>query len=86
MLEFELNSDSGVLVLKPHGPLSADDFTTVTETIDAYIENTGKLNGVMIYAKSFPGWEDFSGLMSHLKAKHQTFGLHLVSDISKCVF
>ena len=67
MLEFELNSDSGVLVLKPHGPLSADDFTTVTETIDAYIENTGKLNGVMIYAKSFPGWEDFSGLVSHLK-------------------
>ena len=67
MLEFELNKDSGVLVLKPHGPLGADDFTAVTETIDVYIENTGKLNGVMIYAKSFPGWEDFGGLMSHLK-------------------
>jgi hypothetical protein len=67
MLEFELNKESGVLVLKPRGPLSADDFATVTETTDAYIEKTGHLNGVMIYAKSFPGWEDFGGLMSHLK-------------------
>jgi len=67
MLEFELNKESGVLVLKPHGPLSADDFAAVTETTDAYIGKTGSLNGVMIYAKSFPGWEDFGGLMSHLK-------------------
>jgi len=67
MLEFDLNKDSGVLVLKPHGPLSADDFAAVTETTDTYIERTGGLNGVMIYAKSFPGWEDFGGLMSHLK-------------------
>ena len=67
MLEFELNKDSGVLVLKPHGPLSADDFAAVTETTNTYIENTGNLNGVMIYAKSFPGWEDFGALMSHLK-------------------
>ena len=67
MLEFELNEDSGVLTLKPHGPLRAADFAAVTEATDAYIGNTGKLNGVMIYAKSFPGWEDFGGLMSHLK-------------------
>jgi hypothetical protein len=67
MLEFDLNKESGVLVLKPHGPLSADDFAAVTEVTNAYIEKTGHLNGVMIYAKSFPGWEDFGGLMSHLK-------------------
>ena len=67
MLEFELNKDSGVLVLKPHGPLGADDFTAVTQTVDDYVKNSGNLSGVMIYAKSFPGWEDFGGLMSHLK-------------------
>lgn len=67
MLEFELNKDSGILVLKPHGPLRTDDFTAVRETTDTYIENTGNLNGVMIYAKAFPGWEDFGALMSHLK-------------------
>ena len=67
MLEFDLNRESGVLVLKPHGPLNADDFAAVTETTDTYIESAGGLNGVMIYAKSFPGWEDFGGLMSHLK-------------------
>ena len=67
MLEFELSKDSGVLVLKPHGPLKADDFAAVAAAVDEYIRNTGDLNGVMIYAKSFPGWEDFGGLMSHLK-------------------
>ena len=67
MLEFELNKDSGVLVLKPHGPLNADDFDAVTEEVDAYIEVNAGLNGVMIYAKTFPGWEDFAGLLSHLK-------------------
>ena len=67
MLEFELNEDSGVLVLKPRGPLTAQDFTAVAAEVDTYIENTGDLNGVMIYAKAFPGWEDFGGLMSHLK-------------------
>jgi len=67
MLEFELNKDSGILVLKPHGPLSAADFEAVTATTNTYIKETGDLTGVMIYAKSFPGWEDFGGLMSHLK-------------------
>jgi hypothetical protein len=67
MLEFELNTDSGVLVLKPHGPLSASDFEAVTDATDAYIGETGQLNGVMIYAKSFPGWEDFGALLSHLR-------------------
>jgi hypothetical protein len=67
MLEFELNKDSGVLVLKPHGPLNANDFAAVTEAIDSYLGDTGSLGGVMIYAKSFPGWEDFGGLISHLK-------------------
>ena len=67
MLEFELSKDSGVLVLKPHGPLNADDFDAVTEQVDAYIKDNGNLHGVMIYAKTFPGWEDFSGLISHLR-------------------
>ena len=67
MLEFELNKDSGVLVLKPHGPLNACDFDAVTEQVDAYIKDNGNLHGVMVYAKTFPGWEDFSGLISHLR-------------------
>ena len=67
MLEFELNKESGVLVLKPHGPLSSDDFPPITDAVDAYLGKADKLNGVMIYAKEFPGWEDFGGLVSHLQ-------------------
>ena len=67
MLEFELNEDSGVLMLKPHGPLRADDFPPITAAADAYINKAGGLKGVMIYTKSFPGWEDFGSLVTHLK-------------------
>jgi len=67
MLEFDLNKDSGILVLKPHGPLAAEDFAAVTAAVDSFIGDIGQLNGVMIYAKDFPGWEDFAGLASHLK-------------------
>ena len=36
MLEFELYTDKGILILKPHGPLCADDFAAVTNEVDPY--------------------------------------------------
>lgn len=67
MLQHELLRDRGILILKPEGPLKAEDFTALAGTIDPYIEQNGKLNGLMIEAPSFPGWEDFAALLSHLR-------------------
>lgn len=33
----------------------------------AFLESKGKLAGLTICAKSFPGWESFGALVSHLK-------------------
>ncbi len=74
MLNHELRQDDEILVLHPEGPLEAADFTTLASHVDAYLERHGTLRGVLIRAKSFPGWKDFGALLAHLrfvKAHHQ---------------
>ena len=66
-LHAELLSGQGILVLTPTGPLAAADFAAAAALADPWIEQHGKLAGVLIHAKSFPGWEDFAGLVAHLK-------------------
>jgi hypothetical protein len=35
--------------------------------VDPYIEQHGKLKGLLIHANNFPGWSDFAALVSHLR-------------------
>ena len=67
MLNYELRHDEGILVLHPEGPLETADFTTLASQVDTYLSGHGKLRGVLIHAKSFPGWKDFGALLAHLK-------------------
>jgi SpoIIAA-like len=67
MLNHELRQDDEILVLHPEGPLEAADFTTLASHVDAYLDRHGTLRGVLIRAKSFPGWKDFGALLAHLK-------------------
>ena len=59
--------DERVLVLEPKGELEAADFERVSQDVDPFIEETGGLNGIMIVAKHFPGWDDFAALSSHVR-------------------
>lgn len=67
MVSYELIRDKGILVIMPEGPLRSDDFEALGRAVDDYIVSEGALNGVMISAKRFPGWEDLSGFLSHLR-------------------
>lgn len=67
MIDFELIADSGILVVKPSGPLSAADFEALAATADPYIARNGKLVGLLIDAPSFPGWDGFAGLLNHFR-------------------
>ena len=67
MLKVKLNENSAVAVLEPDGELKVDDFLNVTRIIDPYIKRHGKLKGIIIHVKDFPGWNSFSALKSHLK-------------------
>lgn len=67
MLEISLDDTSKIVILKPNGALSQDDFKQATKVIDPFIERAGKINGVIIYTESFPGWGSFMALKEHLK-------------------
>jgi len=67
MIKSELLKDKGVLIVSPVGPLAASDFEHLAQEIDPYIEQNGRLHGLMVHAKFFPGWADFAAFLSHLK-------------------
>ena len=67
MLNYDFRYDFGILVLKPEGPLEAADFKALAGRVDAYLDRHGKLRGVMLYARVFPGWKDLGALAAHLQ-------------------
>ena len=67
MIRHELLREQGILILKPEGPLRAEDFAALAGVVDPYLEEKGELKGLMVEAPSFPGWEDFAALTSHLR-------------------
>jgi hypothetical protein len=67
MIKHELLRDRGILILKPEGALRAEDFTVLAGAVDPYLEQHGELKGLMIEAPSFPGWDSFAALLSHLR-------------------
>lgn len=67
MLRFDLLQDDGILVVEPRDALTADDFRAIARVIDPYIEEHGKLTGLLVDAPSFPGWDSFGALIEHLK-------------------
>jgi hypothetical protein len=63
----EVMLDEKILVITPEETLKATDFEGLAKEVDPYIEAMGTLNGLMIYSESFPGWENFAALLSHIK-------------------
>jgi len=64
--------------------LSKADFEAAAATVDPYIAKTGALSGVIIHTESFPGWDSFAALLTHLefvKEHHQRVSrVALVTD------
>jgi len=66
MIHHELLRDQQILVVTPDGPLKKADFEKLKPIVDGIIAEHGKLNGLMIYVESFPGWSDFAAMLAHL--------------------
>ena len=67
MIFYELDENAGVLTVRPDGKLETQDFLTLSEVVDPFIKKRGGLNGIIIITKKFPGWEDFNGMIEHMK-------------------
>ena len=61
-----MNLPKVYVILQPDGALRKEDFDKAVKVIDPFIEEHGKLNGIIIYARSFPGWEDYAAFNRHL--------------------
>ena len=67
MLSVKLDRANNIAVLEPDGPLSESDFQAAAKKVDSLIEESGRLNGIVIHAKSFPGWDSIAALTAHLR-------------------
>lgn len=67
MLEFAMIEPGGILRVRPSGALTSEDFSGLTRFADAYLERHGNLGGLLIEARSFPGWDSFAGFAAHVR-------------------
>ncbi len=85
-IDIELDADAGILTLEPatHRSLSEDDFEAVGKSIDTYLEDHDRLQGILIHSRKFPGWQSIGALFAHLKfvnAVHEKINkIALVTD------
>ena len=66
MLTTSLDEQHRIAILEPDGPLSEIDFRSAAAIIDPFIEASGHLKGLIIHTRSFPGWDSFAAMHSHL--------------------
>ena len=67
MLKLKIDEENRIAILEPEGSLSEADFKSAANEIDPLIEKYGHLTGIIIHTKSFPGWDSFAALSSHLR-------------------
>jgi hypothetical protein len=67
MITYDLDKSTGVLTIRPKGKLEAQDFQGLSQIVDPFIEEKGKLNGVIIVTEKFPGWKNIDGMIEHMK-------------------
>ena len=70
MLTFTLMKPEGILRLHPSGPLTEQDFERLRTEVDAYLMGHARLNGVLVRAAEFPGWENWAGFSAHMHFVH----------------
>ena len=65
--EFTLDKAHGVVRVTITEALSSDDFHRLSEAVDRWLEQGNSLEGLLIQARKFPGWEDLGSLISHIE-------------------
>ena len=79
MISIELDRVSAIAVLQLQGEIRGKDFDAVASVIDPYILEHGKLNGLIINTKDFPGWDSLGAMVEHFKfvKKHEKELTHI---------
>ena len=59
--------EAGVIIVEIKGALRASDFAALAKTADEWIATRGSLNGLVLQAHHFPGWETLRSVISHVR-------------------
>ena len=70
MLDCHLDRENAIVVVRPESALGKNDFVELGKLVDPLIEADGDLAGLIIDAPSFPGWDSFGALVTHLRFVH----------------
>lgn len=67
MIDYHLDPATAVLTIRPESALQKSDFAELATAVDPQIEEHGDLNGLIVEAPRFPGWDSFGALVTHLR-------------------
>ena len=67
MLDIDVDKAHSIVMIRPHSRLDKQDFAELANSVDPQIEEHGDLAGIIIDAPSFPGWDSFGSLVSHIR-------------------
>ena len=62
-----LLADDGVIVVEVTQALKPQDFDALSATADHWIAAHGALNGLVLHAHHFPGWENLQSIIKHVR-------------------
>ena len=66
-MRVEFNEALGIAEIWPEDALTEEGFKAISDTVDPWIEEHGKLAGILIATEKFPGWSSFGALVSHIR-------------------
>jgi len=70
MIKTEWLQEGSVFAIRPEGQVDEGDFRLVGDAIDPLIAKKGRLDGLMVDARGFAGWDDARALLAHLRFVH----------------
>lgn len=70
MLDYTVDQENSIVLVHPESALDTNDFIQLAKVVDPHIEANGDLAGLIIDAPTFPGWDSFGALVTHLRFVH----------------
>ncbi len=67
MIDYDLDTEHGVLTVRPESALQKQDFEKLAAAVDPQIDAHGDLAGLIIDAPGFPGWDGFTAMVTHFR-------------------
>jgi hypothetical protein len=67
MIKAVVMPDEGIVLVEPSGRLEEADFERLAEEIDGFPGDPGRLTGLIIHTKTFPGWNGCGAFLGHMK-------------------